>query len=68
MTVFLDEYLHIPTDTDITRLVKIGKGVFPGMLGSLERLHWTWNFFSIDYGGHYTGKEKEPEIILEAVA
>ena len=38
------------------------------MLGSLDCMHWTWKNCPTAYGGQYSGKEKEPTIILEAVA
>ena len=38
------------------------------MIGSLDCMHWTWKNCPTAYGGQYTGKEKEPTIIFEAVA
>ena len=38
------------------------------MIGSLDCMHWTWKNCPTAYSGQYTGKEKEPTIILEAVA
>ena len=38
------------------------------MMGSLDCMHWTWKNFPSAYHGQYQGKEKEPTLILEAVA
>ena len=53
----------------MARLLQIGnKRGFPGMLGSLDFMHWTWKNCPTAYHGQYVGKEKEPAIILEAIA
>jgi hypothetical protein len=53
----------------MARLLDVGKERgFPGMLGSLDCMHWTWKNCPTVYGGQYIGKEKEPTVILEAVA
>ena len=69
MNIFSNEYLQSPTEADLARLLKIGeKRGFPGMLGSLDCMHWTWKNCPTAHGGQYSGKEKGPTIILEAVA
>ncbi|KAK3222730.1 hypothetical protein Dsin_009755 [Dipteronia sinensis] len=41
--VFAEQYLRSPNATDFARLVRIGKDHgFPGMLGSLDCMHWKW--------------------------
>ncbi|CAL5337435.1 unnamed protein product [Camellia sinensis] len=41
--IFGVEYLRSPTPTDIARLLAIGEvRGFPGMLGSLDCMHWEW--------------------------
>ena len=41
--VFAERYLRAPTFHDVARLLDIGKSRdFPGMLGSLDCMHWRW--------------------------
>ena len=41
--LFGDEYLRRPTPEDLQRLLDIGeKRGFPGMIGSIDCMHWQW--------------------------
>ncbi|XP_038679416.1 uncharacterized protein LOC119980694 [Tripterygium wilfordii] len=43
ITIFGDKYLRSPTSNDIARLLKLHESRgFPGMLGSIDCMHWTW--------------------------
>ncbi|XP_052203949.1 uncharacterized protein LOC127809225 [Diospyros lotus] len=43
IAVFGDHYLRPPNNNDITRLLQIGEQRgFPGMLGSIDCMHWKW--------------------------
>ncbi|XP_073021570.1 uncharacterized protein [Primulina eburnea] len=67
--VFGDLYLRSPNAEDIERLLHIGKQRgFPGMLGSLDCMHWRWKNCPTAWAGQYTGRSGRPTIILEAVA
>ncbi|XP_028062234.1 uncharacterized protein LOC114265613 [Camellia sinensis] len=67
--IFGPEYLRSPTVTDIARLLVIGEvRGFPGMLGSLDCMHWEWKNCPKAWQGQYVGHQKKPTIILEAVA
>lgn len=67
--VFEDEYLRSPNKNDTTRLLEIGEERgFPGMLGSIDCMHWKWKNCPTAHHGMFSGHVREPTIILEAVA
>ncbi|XP_020275043.1 uncharacterized protein LOC109849603 [Asparagus officinalis] len=67
--IFAERYLRTPNANDIARLLYIGKKRgFPGMLGSLDCMHWKWKNCPTTWSGQYTGRSGSPTIILEAVA
>lgn len=69
VNAFGDEYLRAPTSADLARLMGVNEARgFPGMLGSLDCTHWRWKNCPKAWAGQYAGKEKEPTIVLEAVA
>lgn len=64
-----DNYLRHPTKEDTDRLLALGeRRGFPGMLGSIDCMHWEWKNCPKAYHGQYTGKEGAPTLILEVVA
>ena len=67
--VFGAEYSRAPTDTDIQCLTtkNTARG-FPGMIGSIDCMHWVWKNCPTAWHGQYTGHKHAPTIILEAVA
>ncbi|KAK2640823.1 hypothetical protein Ddye_022586 [Dipteronia dyeriana] len=66
---FVGEYLRSPNATDVARLLRIGKDRgFPGMLGSLDCMHWKWKNCPTSWAGQYAGRSGSPTIIVEAVA
>ncbi|XP_019190221.1 PREDICTED: putative nuclease HARBI1 [Ipomoea nil] len=67
--VFGQCYLRAPDANDVARLLEIGeRRGFPGMLGSLDCMHWTWKNCPTAWAGQYAGRSREPTIVLEAVA
>jgi len=67
--IFGDKYLRAPTEADVKKLLTVGEQRgFPGMLGSLDCMHWVWKNCPTAWHGQYIGKEREPTIVLEAVA
>ncbi|XP_057803233.1 uncharacterized protein LOC131018532 [Salvia miltiorrhiza] len=69
-----DEYLRIAESTSLECLRRFCRAIiqlfgFPGMLGSLDCMHWPWKNCPTAWQGAYTrGDQGEPTIILEAVA
>ena len=63
-------YLRKPSREDIQRLLHIGEARgFPGMLGSVDCMHWQWRNCPVAWKGQYTrGDQHGPTVMLEAVA
>ncbi|XP_062014375.1 uncharacterized protein LOC133730885 [Rosa rugosa] len=67
--VYHETYLCQPTPADLRRLLdKAAERGFPGMIGSLDCMHWQWKNCPSGWAGQYTGYKGKPTIILEAVA
>ncbi|XP_071688957.1 uncharacterized protein [Rutidosis leptorrhynchoides] len=69
--LFAREYLYKPTADDIARLYNFHsqKHGLPGMLGSIDCMHWEWKNCPVAWQGQYTrGDQKGPSVMLEAVA
>ncbi|XP_073354984.1 uncharacterized protein [Aegilops tauschii subsp. strangulata] len=67
--VFRPRYLRKPTVSDTDRLLAISKvRGWPGLLGSLDCMHWKWKNCPKALQGQYHGHVKKRTIILEAVA
>ncbi|KAL2472100.1 putative harbinger transposase-derived nuclease [Abeliophyllum distichum] len=62
--VFADQYLRSPNANDIARLLHIGKQHgFPGMLGSLDCMHWKWKNCPTGWAGQYTGSNNDINVL-----
>jgi hypothetical protein len=69
VSLYSDTYLRSPTKHDIARLLADGESRgFPGMLGSIDCMHWKWKNCPTAWRGMYSGHKREATIILEAVA
>jgi hypothetical protein len=67
--VFGEEYLRSPNAQDTARLLEQNKARgFPGMLGSIDCMHWSWKNCPAAWHGQFKGHKKDSTIILEAVA
>ncbi|XP_062200020.1 uncharacterized protein LOC133902445 [Phragmites australis] len=67
--VFGEEYLRAPNEADTARLLAEGeRRGFPGMLGSIDCMHWVWKNCPKAWHDVYTGHTRKPSIVLEAVA
>jgi len=62
-------YLSPPTAEEMKQvLIENSARGFPGMLGSLDCMHWEWRNCPSAWKGAYTGRSGTPSVILEAVA
>ena len=69
VAIFSNEYLRSQNNDDIARLLAMGTNRgFPGMLGSIDCMHWKWKNCPTAWKGMYSDHVHEPTIILEAVA
>ena len=67
--IYEERYLREPNEEDVRRLLAVNtKRGFPGMLGSLDCMHWQWKNCPSGWVGQFKGKEKAPTVILEAIA
>ncbi|XP_052625403.1 uncharacterized protein LOC111918667 isoform X1 [Lactuca sativa] len=69
--VYSSHYLRKPNANDIQNLLQkhSEKHGFPGMLGSIDCMHWPWENCPVAWQGQYTrGDQGCPTIMLEAVA
>ena len=68
-SLYTAEYLRKPTHEDLQRLLKKGEmRGFPGMIGSIDCMHWTWKNCPSAWQGAYGDRKGAKSIILEAVA
>jgi len=67
--VFGKEFLHPPRSEEIEHILSINlaRG-FPGMIGSIDCMHWEWSSCPTGWQGMYRGHKGKPTLILEAVA
>ena len=69
VSIFSEEYLRSPNNNDIARLLAVGQhNGFPGMLGSIDCMHWKWKNCPSKWKGQYIGHTRDPTIILEIMA
>ena len=67
--VFCHVYLRAPNEEDTKMLMATNeKQGWPGMVGSIDCMHWTWKNCPKVWHGLYCGKSRDVKIVLEAVA
>ena len=63
--VFGPEYLRAPNEDDIKKLMTTNeRRGWPGMLGSIDCMHWTWKNCPKAWQGMYCGKSRDATIVL----
>ncbi|XP_038693756.1 uncharacterized protein LOC119991481 [Tripterygium wilfordii] len=66
--LYMEQYLRTPNMYDTQRLMNENAQYgFPGMLGSLDCMHWEWRGCPVGWQGQFTGHVGTPTLILEAV-
>jgi hypothetical protein len=67
--VYEAEYLRPPRARELQVILKHNESRgFPGMIGSIDCMHWEWENCPTAWAGMYKGHEGTPTVILEAVA
>lgn len=65
---FEPEYLRAPTEQELKEMLEFNaRRGFPGMVGSLDCMHWEWDKCPKAWQGQFKGKEGASSVILEAV-
>ncbi|XP_008218946.1 PREDICTED: uncharacterized protein LOC103319201 [Prunus mume] len=67
--LYTSEYLRKPTSSDLQRLLQKGEARgFPGMIGSIDCMHWQWKNFPTAWQREYGNQKGQKSIILEPIA
>ncbi|GJS83649.1 ALP1-like protein [Tanacetum coccineum] len=69
--LYMSKYLRNPTLEDVEKTYNqhLMRHGFPGILGSIDCMHWEWKQCLVSWQGQYDrGDKKYPTIMLEAVA
>ena len=63
------EYLRPPRARELEVILRQNEARgFPGMIGSIDCMHWQWENCPSSWAGMYKGHKGKPTVILEAVA
>ncbi|XP_021747847.1 uncharacterized protein LOC110713702 [Chenopodium quinoa] len=66
---FGTEYMRNPTTAELARIMHQNElRGFPGMIGSIDCMHWEWKNCPTTWKAQYAGRNKKATLILEAVA
>jgi hypothetical protein len=67
--VYEEHYLRAPTKSDVDAILAFNeRRGFPGMLGSIDCMHWEWRNCPNGWKGQFTGRSGKASMVLEAVA
>ncbi|XP_068319461.1 uncharacterized protein [Pyrus communis] len=67
--VHKEEYLREPNQEDLNWLIRKAEDHgFPGMIGSLDCMHWDWKNCPTGWQVGFNGRSRKPTVMLEAIA
>ncbi|XP_021822866.1 uncharacterized protein LOC110764250 [Prunus avium] len=68
-TLYTRDYLHRPMPRDLQQLLQKAEARgFPGIIGSIDCMHWQWKNCPTTWQGDCGNRKGQKNIILEAVA
>jgi hypothetical protein len=66
---FEEDYLRPPNQAELNRILAENEARgFPGMIGSIDCMHWEWGSCPVSWQGQYIGRKGRPTVVLEAIA
>jgi hypothetical protein len=66
--VFEDEFLRPPSKSELQHILSVNEARgFPGMIRSIDCMHWQWAKCHTSFAGIYKGHKGKTTMILEAV-
>ena len=66
--LFGNEYLMYPNEDDLRRLILTSyERSFPGVLWSIDCMHWQWKKCPTGLAKQCQGKGKKPTLVLKAI-
>ncbi|XP_058840293.1 uncharacterized protein LOC131695787 [Topomyia yanbarensis] len=67
--IYEETYLRLPNAKDVDELrTENAERGFPGMIASIDCMHWVWKNCPVALKGQYQGKERKATVVLEACA
>ncbi|TVU34850.1 hypothetical protein EJB05_16704, partial [Eragrostis curvula] len=68
VNVFGEEWIRPPSEVELQHILKVNEARgFPGMIGSIDCMHWEWSSCPTALHGMYKGHKGKATVILEAV-
>ena len=69
VAIYGPNYLRPPNEQEVAAFLQVAEDRgFPGMLGSIDCMHWEWEKCPVGWHGQFRGHYKKPTIILEGIS